>query len=59
MVAYPVRLPFGACGFGEVQDSTGLLQDDDCGRLKTMAKPTCHHAPEIIGGVMETECGAL
>lgn len=21
--------------------------------------PTCHHVPEIIGGVMEAECGAL
>lgn len=23
------------------------------------AQPTCHHAPEIVGGVMEKECGAL
>ena len=22
-------------------------------------QPTCHHTPEIIGGVMEAECGAL
>jgi len=22
-------------------------------------QPTCHHRPEVIGGVMETECGAL
>ena len=22
-------------------------------------QPTCHHAPEVIGGVMEAECGAL
>ena len=23
------------------------------------AQPTCHHAPEVVGGVMEAECGAL
>lgn len=22
-------------------------------------QPTCHHAPEVVGGVMEAECGAL
>jgi tRNA(Arg) A34 adenosine deaminase TadA len=22
-------------------------------------QPTCHHAPEIVGGVMEAECGQL
>jgi tRNA(Arg) A34 adenosine deaminase TadA len=22
-------------------------------------QPTCHHAPEVIGGVMEKECGEL
>lgn len=22
-------------------------------------QPTCHHAPEVIGGVMEAECGQL
>jgi len=22
-------------------------------------QPTCHHAPEVVGGVMERECGKL
>ncbi|MEJ0009121.1 MAG: nucleoside deaminase [Alphaproteobacteria bacterium] len=26
---------------------------------RIFAQPTCHHAPEVIGGVMETECGKL
>jgi len=23
------------------------------------SQPTCHHAPEVVGGVMETECGQI
>jgi tRNA(Arg) A34 adenosine deaminase TadA len=23
------------------------------------SQPTCHHAPEVVGGVMEGECGAM
>ena len=23
------------------------------------AQPTCHHAPEVVGGLSETEAGAL
>lgn len=26
---------------------------------RVFSHPTCHHAPEIIGGVMEAECGEL
>lgn len=26
---------------------------------RVFTQPTCHHSPEIIGGVMEAECGAL
>lgn len=26
---------------------------------RVFSHPTCHHAPEIIGGVMEQECGAM
>ena len=26
---------------------------------RVFSQPTCHHAPEIIGGVMEKECGQL
>ncbi|MFZ4540716.1 MAG: nucleoside deaminase [Rickettsiales bacterium] len=26
---------------------------------RVFSHPTCHHAPEVIGGVMEAECGAL
>lgn len=26
---------------------------------KFFHQPTCHHAPEVIGGVMESECGEL
>lgn len=26
---------------------------------RVFSHPTCHHAPEVIGGVMETECAAL
>lgn len=26
---------------------------------RIFTQPTCHHRPEIIGGVMEAECGAL
>lgn len=26
---------------------------------RVFAQKTCHHAPEVIGGVMEVECGAL
>ncbi len=26
---------------------------------RVFTHPTCHHAPETIGGVMEAECGAL
>lgn len=26
---------------------------------RVFSQPTCHHAPEIIGGVQEAECGAL
>jgi len=22
-------------------------------------QPTCHHAPEVVGGIQEAECGAL
>lgn len=26
---------------------------------RVFSHPTCHHAPEIIGGVMESECGLV
>ena len=26
---------------------------------RVFAQPTCHHAPEVVGGVMEAECGQL
>lgn len=26
---------------------------------RVFAHPTCNHAPEVVGGVMEAECGAL
>jgi tRNA(adenine34) deaminase len=26
---------------------------------RVFSQPTCHHKPEIIGGVMEAQCGAL
>ena len=26
---------------------------------RVFAQATCHHAPEVVGGVMEAECGAL
>ena len=26
---------------------------------RVFQQPTCHHAPEVVGGVMEAECGAL
>ncbi len=26
---------------------------------RVFTHPTCHHAPEVIGGVMEAECGEL
>lgn len=26
---------------------------------RVFSHPTCHHAPEVIGGVMEVECGQL
>ncbi|MES2984234.1 MAG: nucleoside deaminase [Pseudomonadota bacterium] len=26
---------------------------------RVFSHPTCHHAPEVIGGVMEGECGQL
>lgn len=26
---------------------------------RIFTQPTCHHRPEVIGGVMETECGEL
>lgn len=26
---------------------------------RVFTQPTCHHAPEVVGGVMEKECGAL
>jgi tRNA(Arg) A34 adenosine deaminase TadA len=26
---------------------------------RVFAQPTCHHAPEVVGGVMEVECGQL
>jgi tRNA(Arg) A34 adenosine deaminase TadA len=26
---------------------------------RLFTQPTCHHAPEVVGGVMEAECGAL
>ena len=26
---------------------------------RVFQQPTCHHAPEVIGGVNEAECGAL
>jgi tRNA(Arg) A34 adenosine deaminase TadA len=26
---------------------------------RVFAQSTCHHAPEVIGGVMATECGSL
>lgn len=26
---------------------------------RVFAQPTCHHAPEVIGGVQAEECGAL
>lgn len=26
---------------------------------RVFSQPTCHHAPEVIGGVMEAECGQL
>lgn len=26
---------------------------------RVFSHPTCHHAPEVVGGVMEAECGEL
>jgi len=26
---------------------------------RIFTQPTCHHRPEVVGGVMERECGAL
>ncbi len=26
---------------------------------RVFTQPTCHHAPEVVGGVNEAECGAL
>lgn len=26
---------------------------------RVFSQPTCHHRPEVIGGLMERECGAL
>lgn len=26
---------------------------------RIFSQPTCHHAPEVIGGIMEAECGQL
>ncbi|PZP86353.1 MAG: tRNA-specific adenosine deaminase [Azospirillum brasilense] len=26
---------------------------------RVFSQPTCHHAPEVVGGVMEAECGQL
>jgi tRNA(Arg) A34 adenosine deaminase TadA len=26
---------------------------------RVFSHPTCHHVPEVIGGLMEAECGAL
>jgi tRNA(adenine34) deaminase len=26
---------------------------------RVFSHPTCHHAPEVVGGVMEKECGEL
>lgn len=26
---------------------------------RVFSQPTCHHAPEVIGGVQEAECGTL
>jgi tRNA(Arg) A34 adenosine deaminase TadA len=26
---------------------------------RVFSHPTCHHVPEVVGGVMEAECGAL
>lgn len=26
---------------------------------RVFQQPTCHHAPEVVGGVMEKECGTL
>lgn len=26
---------------------------------RIFAAPSCHHVPEVVGGVRETECGSL
>lgn len=41
--------------FGAYDPKTGGVEQG--GRF--YAQPTCHHAPEVIGGVMEAECGAM
>ena len=41
--------------FGAYDVKGGGVEHGAC----VFSHPTCHHAPEVIGGVMETECGAL
>lgn len=45
----------GTLVFGAYDAKSGGVEHG----ARVFAQPTCHHVPEIIGGVMETECAGL
>ncbi len=45
----------GKIVFGAYDPKGGAIEHG----ARLFSQPTCHHHPEIIGGVMEAECGAL
>jgi tRNA(adenine34) deaminase len=41
--------------FGAFDQKMGAVEHG----CRVYQQPNCHHAPEVIGGIMENECGAL
>ena len=59
----PCTMCAAAISFARIRRLTFGAYDVKGGGVEHGAKfyhqPTCHHAPEVIGGVMETDCTAL
>ncbi len=45
----------GKLTFGAYDTKSGGVEHG----ARLFQQPTCHHAPEVIGGVMEAECRTL
>jgi tRNA(Arg) A34 adenosine deaminase TadA len=59
----PCPMCASAIGFARIKKLVFGAYDAKGGGVehgpRIFSQPTCHHAPEVIGGIMEAECGQL